>query len=129
MGGYFGGLNGTFQGVFYNRSSISLTQMASADGTSTTLLFGETLGDTDGGGRQFALSWIGAGWLPTAWGLPTKPQWYTFGSKHSGIVQFCYGDGSVHGLRKGSDSGAAYNNYIFASGWMDGRVVDESTIN
>jgi prepilin-type processing-associated H-X9-DG protein len=46
-----------------------------------------------------------------------------------GIVQFCFADGSVRSLRKGIVSGADYNNYIYASGWMDGQVVDFSSIS
>jgi hypothetical protein len=51
--------------------------------------------------------------------------WFEFSSKHTGIVQFCMGDGSVRGLRKGIAPGApAYNHFLWASGWADGTVVD-----
>jgi hypothetical protein len=39
------------------------------------------------------------------------------------------GDGSVRGIRKGiAPDTSAYNNYIAASGWHDGVVVDDSQI-
>jgi prepilin-type N-terminal cleavage/methylation domain-containing protein len=134
-----------FAGVFTNRSSVSLVQVSSADGTSNTLMFGDYLGDADAGTRQFAMSWMGAGAFCTHFGLPTgpSPQNTTgatygvnndgidcFGSKHTGVVQFCYADGSVHALLKGpTPFSTAYANYVWASGWQDGQVVDFSLIS
>ena len=41
------------------------------------------------------------------------------------MIQFCMGDGSVRGIRKGLVPGtSAYNNFVGASGWSDGVVVD-----
>jgi hypothetical protein len=111
-------------GVFLTQSQNSIAQVSSADGTSNTLMFGETLGGTDQGGRDFADAWMGMGALPTAWGLPEPTGWYTFGSKHAGIVQFSYADGSVRGVRKGVDS----TNFRAASGFKDGIVYDQSAL-
>jgi prepilin-type processing-associated H-X9-DG protein len=47
-----------------------------------------------------------------------------FGSKHSGVVNFAYADGSVRGIRKGVDRVA----YIFASAKQDGNVYDASQL-
>jgi len=109
----------------YDMNSKTKLQSIS-DGTSNTIAFGETLaGDGPPLPRNFRLSWMGAGGMPTAWGLPTTPHWYTFGSNHAGgLVQFGYCDGSVRGIRNGASSGAAYNAFISASGMRDGTVID-----
>jgi prepilin-type N-terminal cleavage/methylation domain-containing protein/prepilin-type processing-associated H-X9-DG protein len=120
-----------YPGVFCNRSSVSLAQIANQDGTSNTLMFGEALGDADTGTRNFSLTWMGCGALPTAWGLPTGASsgWFAFGSKHSGVVQFCYADGSVRPAQKGTVNSPGYDNFVFAGGWRDGMVVDFSTFS
>jgi prepilin-type N-terminal cleavage/methylation domain-containing protein len=125
VGGYAGAVSRPSIGVLTNRSGVSLSQISGADGASNTVMFGETLGDSDIGIRQYAGSWMGVGSLSTAWGLPATPTPFTFGSKHNGIVQFCFADGSVRPLRKGAD----YNNYIWATGWQDGQIVDFSLIS
>jgi len=96
-----------FGGIMGNRTKLSLEQITSADGTANTLMYGETVGDSDydattqGG---YSLSWMGCGELPTAWGLPTGANsistWYTFSSKHSNVVQFAMGDGAVRQIKK-----------------------------
>jgi len=122
VAGYFGqGFNTTYVGVYTNRVPVSMTQLTAGDGSSNTLFFGETVGDqVPGPNPQFANSWMGTGSLVTAWGLVDPPQWYTFGSRHTAVVQFCYGDGSVRGARKNGD----FNNYVYASGWNDGVEVN-----
>ena len=55
------------------------------DGTSNTLMFGESLGGTNEGPRDFNLAWMGAGALPTAWDLLDPCQWYSYGSNHTGV--------------------------------------------
>ncbi len=133
-----------FKGVFTNRSRTTLVQVTAADGTANTLMFGDYLGDADAGSRRMAMSWMGAGAWCTFFGLPTgsSPQNSTgslygvdndgidcFGSKHTGIVQFCYADGSVHALLKGPvPYSTPYDNYVWLSGWGDGQVVDYSQI-
>src|SRR5439155_19992522 len=85
-----------YAGIFTNRSRTRLTDVT--DGTSTTLLFGEGLGQTFNG---VAWSWIGLGALGTEWGFwaQHKAGWAHFGSHHL-VVQFCFADGSVRGLRR-----------------------------
>jgi prepilin-type processing-associated H-X9-DG protein len=137
---------GQWAGVFTNRSSISLVQVTSGDGTSNTLMFGDYLGDADAGIRNFAMSWMGAGAFCTAFGLPTGPGPLNtlangvlfgvnndgidaFGSKHTGVVQFCYADGSVRALLKGPvPYNTPFYNYVRASAWGDGLQVDWSQI-
>jgi prepilin-type N-terminal cleavage/methylation domain-containing protein len=67
------------------------------DGTSNTIMFGETLGGSSQV-RDFALLWMGAGALATDWDLQSPSNWYNFSSRHPGIVQFCFGDGSVRNM-------------------------------
>jgi type II secretory pathway pseudopilin PulG len=127
VGGYTGAAVPSSAGVLTNRSGLTLAQISSADGASNTAMFGETLGDSDSGPRHYSDSWMGVGSLATFPGLGTGPgsSSFTFASKHNGIVQFCFADGSVRPLRKGAD----YNNYIWATGWADGQVVDFNAIS
>ena len=100
-----------YGGPFTMNSNTKFADMS--DGTSNTFMFGETLGGEETGVRNFVLSWMGAGSLPTYWGLPNPGQWYTFGSKHTGIVQFAYGDGSVRRIRKGIATVADNDWYLY----------------
>jgi prepilin-type N-terminal cleavage/methylation domain-containing protein len=117
---------GQWVGPFYQGSSVSIVNVT--DGTSNTLMFGETLGGTNRGARDFNLAWMGAGCLPTAWDLLDPCGWYSYGSNHTAIIQFAYCDGSVHGIRKVGPSTPWFSTqwYAFmnASGAQDGNVVD-----
>ncbi|SRR5579875_982841 len=135
VAGYGGQINNStidlFAGLFCNRSAVRLGQLTAADGASNTLMFGEWLGDFEYGRRRFAPAWIGVGSLPTAYGTLPGPDTtvFEFNSKHTGLIQFCMGDGSIRAIRKGiAPSTVAYDNYIAASGWHDGLVVDERQI-
>jgi prepilin-type N-terminal cleavage/methylation domain-containing protein len=134
--GVTGWLNGSspYVGLFTNRTTVSMAELTASDGSSNTMMFGEYLGDHypngDGlsvpGEGPIAPLWIGCGALPTAWGLPSDSgsgsHWYTFGSRHTGICQFVYGDGSVRGARKGIGRPADFTAY--ASGYRDGVTVN-----
>jgi prepilin-type N-terminal cleavage/methylation domain-containing protein len=126
-----------YQGIFTNRSQNSLSRIA--DGTSTTLMFGEILGGQMGGVKEYAASWMGFGALPTVGGMKEKdPDWWQFSSFHSGIVQFCFADGSVHGLKVGGSNlpfpfifGPFTNDwYVFQqlAGIQDGDTRDASAL-
>jgi prepilin-type N-terminal cleavage/methylation domain-containing protein len=135
VAGYGGQINNgaidQYAGVFCNRSAVPLAQLAGGDGSSNTLLFGEWLDDFAVGQRQYAPAWIGAGSLPTAYGTAGAGNtgYFEFSSKHTGLIQFCLGDGSVRGIRKGIVPGTpAYTSYIAASGWNDGVVADFTQI-
>jgi len=125
---------GRYAGLLTNRSHITLGQSTARDGTANTLFFGETLGGSSTGTRDFSTCWM-AGSMPTAWGLPEPSAWYTFSSRHSGVVQFAYGDGSVRGVKRGATGGAgafSSNDWIVLmemSGWQDGgnRPTDSLT--
>jgi prepilin-type N-terminal cleavage/methylation domain-containing protein/prepilin-type processing-associated H-X9-DG protein len=119
---------GQWRGPFYRNSSMSIVQVT--DGSSNTLMFGESLGGTNAPGqsRDFNLAWMGAGALPTAWDLIDPCGWYSFGSNHTAIINFAFCDGSVHGLRKIGPSTPWFSNQWFAfmaaSGAQDGNIVD-----
>ena len=131
--GMFGDLY-PYAGLYYGDSKTKFADMS--DGTSNTVMFGETLGGAETGPRDYMLSWMGAGSLPFYWGLPSPAQWYTFGSKHSGVIQFAYGDGSVRRIRKGiattpdSDiregvnSNTDWRHLMRAVGMRDGEIAN-----
>jgi prepilin-type N-terminal cleavage/methylation domain-containing protein/prepilin-type processing-associated H-X9-DG protein len=127
--GYLGDQVPQFTGPYYTNSKTKL--QAISDGTSNTIAFGETLGGNSVN-RDFRFSWMGSGSMPTAWGLPTTTQWYTYGSRHAGgIVQFGYCDGSVRSIRAGIPSGrtnATALNFQYAAGMRDGGVVNFSQL-
>jgi prepilin-type N-terminal cleavage/methylation domain-containing protein len=109
-----------YEGIFTNRSQTSLGQIP--DGTSNTLLLGEWTGGRVNGERYTLASWMGIGAIPTWGGLPRdgqdplKP--VQFDSKHPGIVQFGFADGSVRSLRKGT-SWIDWDNWDLADLWPD----------
>jgi prepilin-type N-terminal cleavage/methylation domain-containing protein len=124
--GYFGHTATTFdqyEGVFETQTQAGVDQVSASDGTANTLLFGEALGDVETGPRQYSLAWIGAGGMITGGGIDPA-DWYTFGSKHTGVIQFFFADGSVRGVQKGADPVAV----AYASGWHDGRVYDANAL-
>jgi prepilin-type N-terminal cleavage/methylation domain-containing protein len=118
---------GQWKGPFYANSKESVG--AIMDGTSNTVFFGEYLCGPEIGPRQFVSSWGGAGALPLAWDLlsPTS-DWYTFGSKHTGIVQFGFGDGSVRRVRKAGQTtdwfSPRHMQILYMGGMQDGNVND-----
>jgi prepilin-type N-terminal cleavage/methylation domain-containing protein/prepilin-type processing-associated H-X9-DG protein len=107
-----------YAGPYYTNSKTTIVSIS--DGTSNTIGFGEALGGQDNPNREMTISWAGSGTMPTAWGLGTTSQWYTFGSKHTLIVNFGFCDGSVRSIRKGCNT----TLFVWASGIADGNVVD-----
>jgi len=83
-------------------SQSTMTVETITDGSSNTLLFGESIGGASNdttNGTSFA--WIGVGFMPTAWGLAPDPTHaWQFSSRHDNIVNFCMGDGAVRAIRK-----------------------------
>ncbi|HQR07980.1 MAG TPA: DUF1559 domain-containing protein [Gemmatales bacterium] len=150
----------SFEGVLYNRSQVMLGQLTALDGTSNTLLFGESLGRQGVGAPDFAWTWFGCGAMGTAYGLgkssvpcpgddtpalgdpPTAGSdgacWYRFSSRHTGGVQFCFGDASVRTVRFGattlpdlSNSGNNSSDWALLqqlAGRRDGYKNDTSSI-
>jgi prepilin-type N-terminal cleavage/methylation domain-containing protein len=121
---------GKWMGMLTDLSDVSLGQATARDGLSNTFLIGEALGGSaPPAARDFSAAWIGAGSLATAWGLQANSNWYQFGSLHTGIVQFAFGDGGVHGVKYGQTSTFFSNDwYIFMelSGYSDAGRRDTS---
>jgi prepilin-type N-terminal cleavage/methylation domain-containing protein len=151
----------TFEGVYTDRSTWAIGQIT--DGSSNTLMYGETSGrfttssasectdmvtyrgqaNTRGCRNSIVHGWFGSGALSTGFGLGQGPDagWAQFSSNHTGIVQFCFCDGSVRGLRVGATWQAP--NFPTAGSlpsqdWLvlqqlagvhDGMVVDPSVLS
>jgi prepilin-type N-terminal cleavage/methylation domain-containing protein/prepilin-type processing-associated H-X9-DG protein len=118
-----------FKGIYYRNSKTKIAEIT--DGTSNTIAFGETLAGTSKGVRDFALTWFGSGSMPTAWGLAAvygpngnDVEFYQFSSRHTGVVQFGFADGSVRPIATTAD----YNMYVAVSGMKDGTVLDYSKL-
>jgi prepilin-type N-terminal cleavage/methylation domain-containing protein len=137
-----------FQGPFWSRSKLTLAQWTAADGTAFTFGVGEYLGDGERGGNDWSACWM-AGNMVTAWGIMlndgpmgqnpaavpvygTGPPWTRFSGRHSGIVQFALGDGSVRNTRKGQGTTQFFANdwyqLMYASGYRDGWPFDPQVI-
>jgi prepilin-type N-terminal cleavage/methylation domain-containing protein len=131
-------------GPYYQNSKTKIGDIS--DGTSNTLAFAETLAGTAVGVRNNRLSWMGSGSMVAISGTPNSPSYYTFGSKHTGIINFGLCDGSVRTVNKGitgcpsvnrpdqSPPGTGYNGlagcgtnyqaFILFAGMHDGLVID-----
>ena len=119
-----------YPGVFGDDTRVSLTSVSSQDGTSNTLMFGETVsGPNNNPTPIYAPTWMGSGAMPTAWGLIPPGDWYTFNSMHDGIVNFARCDGSVVAISTGGDvAGGTPNNFQAACSYNDGVNVNWSAL-
>jgi prepilin-type N-terminal cleavage/methylation domain-containing protein/prepilin-type processing-associated H-X9-DG protein len=106
-----------WRGVFLNRTRISPKNIS--DGQSHTLMFGECCCRQDRV-RLYNASWL-CGPLPTCAGL-TGNNWPQFGSNHSGVVNFVFCDGSLHGIFVDLDSSI----YRALSGIADAEIISQS---
>jgi prepilin-type processing-associated H-X9-DG protein len=131
-----------YEGIFYNRSRTRIENIK--DGSSNTLMFGEGLGGVGVGARNFGWTWMGVGALGTKFGLQYGGQpnadpnrmgnWSYFSSRHTGIVNFCFADGSVRGVAIGQ---TGMRNPIVGNDWYllqqmsgraDGQTADTSSL-
>ena len=77
-------------------------------------------------------AWFGAGCMATKYDASDPGHWYTFSSRHSGVVNFGFMDGSVRGVTKsGPWQGRTvtpltprWQNFQRAAGMQDGDVID-----
>jgi prepilin-type N-terminal cleavage/methylation domain-containing protein/prepilin-type processing-associated H-X9-DG protein len=111
-----------FTGIYYMSSKTRVADIT--DGTSNTAAFGESLnGVHPDGTRDFEVAWMGAGWKVGKYGLGLingDHTWRQFTSKHPGIVNFAFADGSVRIVSTGCD----FNAFIYMLGAADGRVYN-----
>jgi len=100
-----------WRGMMGNRTQLTLGQITVQDGTSNTLMLGEYLASNDPVNfpgqtniKHYSGSWMGVGAGGTVAGLPAvkEPPWYCFSSRHPAVVQFCFGDCSTRGIRRGA---------------------------
>jgi prepilin-type N-terminal cleavage/methylation domain-containing protein len=119
-----------YEGLYTNRSERTLGQVSAQDGSSNTLLYGETCGSRWTGGPETTdLCWVGAGGLGTYGGLQRGrgAAAIAFSSYHAAGVQFCFADGSVRTLRFGETfwSGGPFpRDWLVLQqlgGWRDGE--------
>jgi prepilin-type N-terminal cleavage/methylation domain-containing protein len=130
---YLGILTETSQGQKPNKIA------SETDGTSNTLFFGESLGGASIA-RDLAYAWMGAGAMYTNAGLaaqhwkgypsengPPDVEWWQLSSNHAGVVNFAFGDGSVHAIAKTAPNGPG-TAFWALSGSHDGLVIDFSQV-
>ncbi len=124
----------TYRGVFYEMSKETLPNVT--DGTSNTIMFGETLGDNQTssvlttGTTGLSIPWVAGINLPTAWDLYYPGSWDTYNSMHVNVVQFAFCDGSVRALRYfdppcdsfGNCTGSQGTSW-FSSAWFTFQVM------
>jgi len=130
-----------YQGMFTRGSKTRLETIG--DGSSNTIAFGEAIGSyTRGsnglntGSSERRHSWLGGNTMVTYWGVKNSSDsdWFTFGSKHTGIAMFCFGDGSIRPIRTGGPgSFSAFGGRDWwvlqqLSGINDGLSEDPNTI-
>ena len=123
-----------YTGMYDNRSKTKMTSIL--DGTSNTLAFGESRGGLLAG-LFIPHRWVSASPGVTRSGITTRKEELTvtrFSSAHSGIVQFCMGDGSVRGLKPVATTTinpASTDWYLLQSmaGMADGDQRDVSSIS
>jgi prepilin-type N-terminal cleavage/methylation domain-containing protein len=137
MGGYpyfdaGTGNPGQFKGMFYYKSRTRLTDVI--DGSSNTIMFCEYGSAYVDFGAGSPLT----GWTAGAWGCgqiysywapddqtgnpPNSKVWYRFGSKHTGIFNAVFGDGSTRSIRSNID----FTLWVVISGMQDGWVPSSS---
>ncbi len=137
-----GAFYGKYEGIYTNRVQLSLAQIAGADGTSTTLMYGEVCGQNGGfkdgdtvfntGRHSWQHNWISAG-LPVVWGLANGQDAVPlqFSSNHPGVVQFAFADGAVRPVRIGTTATPYSTDWrllLQLGGWRDGAGADAAPL-
>jgi len=149
MGGYpifsagTGDPGGQYAGIFWYGQKTKIVGIQ--DGASNTILVGEysdsnvdfgtgnvltgECASTFAGGQIYTYWPIrnGANAVPCVGGVGAGDQrpcylWYKFSSKHTGVTQFAFGDGSVRAIRNNID----YTTYVVMGGMSDGVVLSNT---
>lgn len=132
------GSNGSrYTGILGNRYQLTLGQITAKDGSSNTMMAGESIGGTYQD-RVTALSWAGSSAMPVFRGVAYSSapassggaDKFRFSSVHVGGAQFLFADGSVHTvLSEGTVSGldgtgdwtGPWGVLQRLAGWKDGE--------
>jgi len=115
-----------YRGVFYTGSKTTMAELT--DGTSNTIVFGEACGDDVALAGGLRYTWMGCGLQWTYRGtMPInaaqgKFGWSQYGSKHSGVINFALGDGSIRRVRTTHASSTA--TFIPALWWSATGMAD-----
>ncbi len=87
-------------------SNVQNTFASISDGLSNTVFFGEYVGgfdSTSGTTREWSMAWMSGSSFPTYWSItPDKKSpnhFYSLNSRHTGVINCSYGDGSVRSIR------------------------------
>lgn len=111
-----------FRGPLANRAQVKMADLI--DGSSSTLLIGEAVGEMNEGTLELAYSWMGCGSLPLFAGLLETSHWYGYSSLHPETTGFSLADGSVRVFSRSIDE-----QVWFALGTIQaGDLVDSSLI-
>ena len=121
-----------WRGAFGNRSKTNMSDIT--DGTSNVLLFGEYTGGWNGNTLEYSATWMGTGYLASAWGLTPagggyKTGYYQMGSMHPGSVLFACGDGSVRAVALTVDDSPGVRLYRKMTAIQDGAPIPAETAN
>jgi prepilin-type N-terminal cleavage/methylation domain-containing protein/prepilin-type processing-associated H-X9-DG protein len=113
-----------YPGVFGDDTRNSISRIASLDGCSNTIMFGEIVGGPNTNPvPTYSPTWMGSGAMVTYWGLSYTGNsfgkfagdWYTFNSRHPGFVNFARCDGSVVAILISGDVEAGEANAFQAA--------------
>ena len=123
------GVDGTYTGVLTWNTTVALSEVSNADGTSNTILYAEFIG---GGkeGQPLSLSGLGQGIVGASWACgPNFTYWapdtgtltdyFRFGSAHPGVFNASFTDGSVRGIGKDLD----FSLWLALGGYRDGQCI------
>lgn len=123
----------TTPGLLRDYSAVTLGQATAKDGTSNTLLFGESVARLTPD-ILMTFSWIGVNGMGTHQGMKRNLGGYSFSSSHVAGTQFCFADGSVRTVRFEDTFGQhmrpptswteTYKTLQALAGWKDGLRVD-----
>jgi prepilin-type processing-associated H-X9-DG protein len=128
-----------YEGIYTNRVERSLGQVVILDGTSNTVLYGETSGSHWlSPPLTMDFCWMAGGGLGTYLGLQKGKDatLLSFSAYHPSGVQFCFADGSVRTVRYGQTQwdgvSASFTNdwYLLQqlAGFRDGQAADTASI-